>query len=244
MNTLGKFYGIGVGPGDPELLTRKAARLLRKVDWIFLPAGASGEPGFAGAIIASLKLNKSRLRPVILAMTRQRDTDLAAYTQAAEEILIELQAGKSVAWITEGDPLFYSTFGHVRAALRRSAPHLRVEIVPGVTSPQAAAACVGIPIAQLDERVAIVPAAYGLHHLPDLLENFASVFLLKVHGVFDQLLDKLAALPRPPQSFYVEKVGTPEERVVHELATLRGEKLPYFSLVILRRHESGGPRER
>ena len=211
-----------------------------EVDWVFLPAGAAGGLGIAGAIIGSLGVDQSRLRPVMLAMSRQRDTDLDAYARAAEEILIELREGKSVAWITEGDPLLYSTFGHVWAALRRRDPHIAVEIVPGVTSTQAAAAYVGITVAQLDERVAIVPAAYGLHHLPDLLERFATVFLLKVHGVFEQLLDKLALLSGPPQAFYVEKVGTPEQRVVRDLASLRGEKLPYFSLVILRRNGSGG----
>jgi precorrin-2/cobalt-factor-2 C20-methyltransferase len=237
MNPAGKFYGIGVGPGDPELLTRKAARILAEVDWIFLPASATGERGSAAAIVATLNLDPTRFRPVRLCMSRERDADLDAYARVADEILVELRRGKSAAWVAEGDPLFYSTFVHVLNALRRRQPALDIEIVPGITSMQAACACVAIAAATLDEQIAVVPAAYGLKRLPDLLNEFPTVFLLKVNGVFDELLEVLASLPAAPQAVYVEKVGTAEERVVRDLTALRGEKLPYFSLVILRRQK-------
>lgn len=236
MNAAGKFYGIGVGPGDPELITLKAARILAEVDWIFLPAPSPEGRGFAGRIVESLRLDAAKFRPVAMCMSRERAADLDAYARAAEGILAELRRGKSAAWITEGDPLFYSTFLHVWSALRKRDRGIEVEIVPGITSIQAAAACAALPVAKLDERVAVVPAAYGLHHLPELLEEFATVFLLKVSGVFDQLVDRLALLPLPLQTFYVEKVGAPEQRIVRDLTTLRGEQLPYFSLVILRRN--------
>jgi len=85
----------------------------------------------------------------------------------------------------------------------------------------------------------VVPAVYGLDTLPSLLEDFATVFLMKVNTVFEQLLETLAALPSTVQSVYVEKVGTPEERVVTDMHTLRGQKLSYFSLVILRQDKPG-----
>jgi precorrin-2/cobalt-factor-2 C20-methyltransferase len=239
MKSPGRFYGIGVGPGDPELLTRKAARILCEVDLIFLP-GTSGH-GFAAKILESLPLDPTRLRTVTLCMSRQRDTDLNAYARVAEEILTELWRGKSAAWITEGDPLFYSTFLHVWTELRSREPGIAIEIVPGITSMQAAAARVGIPVAQLEEKVAIVPAAYGLDHLPGLVKEFAVVFLLKVHRVFDQLLEMLPLLPQPLETFYVELVGTSEQRIVSDLTTLRGEQLPYFSLVILHRGQGRMP---
>jgi precorrin-2/cobalt-factor-2 C20-methyltransferase len=237
MTAPGKFYGIGVGPGDPELITLKAARILAEVDWIFLPAPPARGQGFANKIVESLRLDSAKFRPVALCMSKQRATDLEGYAQAADDILTELRRGKSAAWITEGDPLFYSTFLHVWTALRQRDPRFEVEIVPGITSIQAAAACVGVPIAKLDERVAVVSAAYGLDGLPELLDEFATVFLLKVHGVMDQLLDRLALLSRPLQASYVEKVGTAEQRIVSDLTTLRGKRLPYFSLVILRQRQ-------
>jgi precorrin-2/cobalt-factor-2 C20-methyltransferase len=234
---MGTFYGVGVGPGDPELITRKAERVLASVDWIFLPAGARGGAGFARRIVEPLGLPPERFRPVSLCMSRDRAEDRGMYRRAAEEIVTELRQGKSAAWITEGDPLFYSTFLHLYEELRRH-PGVRIEIVPGVTSASAAAARAGVPVARLDEKVAVVPAAYGVERLPALLDEFATVFLLKVNGVFDRLLDALSLLPRPLRAVYVEQVGTPAERVIADLASLRGQELPYFSLVILHKAKS------
>src|ERR1700691_295672 len=106
------FYGIGVGPGDAELITHKAARLLAEVDWIFYPSTADGG-GLAREIVAGLDLPEQKFRRAGIEMSRQRSAASVDYRRAAEEIAAELQAGRSVAWITEGDPLFYSTFTHV-----------------------------------------------------------------------------------------------------------------------------------
>jgi precorrin-2/cobalt-factor-2 C20-methyltransferase len=233
-NRFGIFYGVGVGPGDPELMTRKAERTLAGVDWIFLPEGARGGGSFVRRIVEPLGLPAEKFRPVSLCMSRDRTADGNAYARAAAEIVGELRRGKSAAWITEGDPLFYSTFLHLYAELRRHA-EVQIEIVPGVTSISAAAARAGLPVAHLDERVAVVPAAYGLARLPALLDEFATVFLLKVHGALDELLAGLAAVPPPVRAVYLEQVGTPAERIVTDLESLRGQELPYFSLVILRK---------
>ncbi len=235
MKSVGVFYGVGVGPGDPELLTRKAERVLKAVDWIFLPSGArSGS--FVRRIVEPLGLPPGKFRPVSLCMARDRTEDRNAYRRAASEIVEELRQGKSAAWITEGDPLFYSTFLHLYEEVRHY-PEVRVEIIPGVTSASAAAARIGMPVARLDERVAIVPACYGLQRLPALLDEFATVFLLKVNSRFDQLLAELASVRGRVQAVYLEQVGTPAERVVTDLESLRGQELPYFALVMLRREE-------
>jgi precorrin-2/cobalt-factor-2 C20-methyltransferase len=236
MSPIGIFYGVGVGPGDPELITRKAERILQAVDWIFLPAAKHSGKSFVRRIVEPLGLPERKFRSVGLCMSRDRTDDSKAYLRAAAEIIAELRQGKSVAWITEGDPLFYSTFLHVNDALARY-PGVRVEIIPGVTSASAAAARTGLPIARLDERVAVVPAAYGIQQLPALIDEFATVILLKVHTVFDELLRALASIHRPLRAAYLEQVGTPMERVVTDLQSLRGQELPYFSLVILRREE-------
>jgi precorrin-2/cobalt-factor-2 C20-methyltransferase len=228
------FYGIGVGPGDPELITHKAARLLAEVDWIFYPSTA-GASGLAREIVAGLGLPEQKFRRVEVEMSRQRSAASVDYRRAAEEIAAELQAGRSVAWITEGDPLFYSTFVHVLGEVKLAAPQAVVEIVPGVTSMQAAAARAQLPLAHLAERIAILPAAYGVGSLPALVDEFATVVLLKVHSVWDQLLDTLADLNDDVQVMYLERVGTPRERIVTELESLRGQEVPYFSLVIVRR---------
>jgi precorrin-2/cobalt-factor-2 C20-methyltransferase len=231
---IGLFYGVGVGPGDPELITRKAERILRAVDWIFLPAGGRSGSSFVRRIVGPLGLPEGKFRPISLCMSRGQAEDRNAYTHAALEILAELRRGKSVAWLTEGDPLFYSTFLHLYNALCRY-PEVRVEIVPGVTSASAAAARAAVPVAQLGERVAVLPAAYGLERLPALLDEFATVFLLKVHSSIDKLLAALACVRGPLRAVYLEQVGTTAERVVTDLESLRGQELSYFSLVILRK---------
>jgi precorrin-2/cobalt-factor-2 C20-methyltransferase len=230
------FYGVGVGPGDPELITRKAERVLAAVDWIFLPSAARSGRSFVRSIVEPLGLPEAKFRPVPLCMARDRADDRGSYRRAAAAIVEELRRGTSVAWITEGDPLFYSTFLHVYAELR-CYPDLRIEIVPGVTSASAAAARAGMPVARLDERVAVVPAAYGLARLDALVAEFATVFLLKVYMVFDELLATLSRLEAPVQAVYLEHIGTPAERIVSDLALLRGTELPYFSLVMLRKGE-------
>jgi len=231
---MGTFYGVGIGPGDPELMTRKAVRVLTEVDWIFHPFETRTGTSFSRRIIAPLGLPEAKFRQISLGMSQDRMPDQHTYATAVDEMVRELRQGKSVAWITQGDPLFYSTFIHLYAEMRQRFPDVPIDIVPGVTSPSAAAAAAGVPVSLLAEKVAVVPAVYGLDTLPALLEDFATLFLMKVNTVFDQLLETLATLPYKVQSVYVEKVGTPEERIVTDLPTLRGQKLSYFSLVMVR----------
>jgi precorrin-2/cobalt-factor-2 C20-methyltransferase len=230
----GTFYGVGLGPGDPELMTRKAARILTEADAILYPAEAHGGPSFSQRIIAPLGLPVAKCQAVYMGMSRDRTEDLKTYETVVEDIGRELQQGKSIAWITQGDPLFYSTFIYLYEQVQSQFPEVPIEIVPAVTSPSAAAARAGIPVARLDEKVAVVPAVYGLDGLASLLDVFSTVFLMKDNRVFDQLLDVLPTLPHSVHAVYVERVGTPEERLVTDLESLRGQKLPYFSLVLLR----------
>jgi len=238
---IGTFYGVGVGPGDPELLTQKAVRILGEVDWIFHPYDNPDGNSFAMRIVAPLGLPVTKFKSIHLTMSRDRSTDLQTYDVAADTIFAELRKGKSVAWITQGDPFFYSTFMYLYEQMRQRYPQVPIEVIPGVTSPSAASARAGVPVSRLNDKVAVLPATYGLDSLPGLLDEFATVFLMKVNRVFDQLLDVLAALPTPVRAVYLEKVGTAEERMVTDLETLRGQKLPYFSLVLLRRHQDATP---
>jgi precorrin-2/cobalt-factor-2 C20-methyltransferase len=235
LRSRGTLFGVGVGPGDPELLTLKAVRVLRSVERIYFPNSGSSAGGFARKILAPLELPDEKFREVPVSMSRDRTAVGHDYRRAAEEILAELEAGRSAAWITEGDPLFYSTFLYVAEEIQRLEPDVQTQIVPGVTSIQAAAAATGFSLVRLSEPLAVVPAAYGLDHLPRLMRDFATIALLKVNSAFDRLLDELAAAGEGVQAVYVEQVGTPQQRIVTELESLRGQKLPYFSLVLLRR---------
>jgi precorrin-2/cobalt-factor-2 C20-methyltransferase len=237
--TSATFYAVGVGPGDPELMTRKAARVLSEVDRIYSPSGEGGEPGIARGIVDALRLPSEKFRSVPVPMSRDRTGARSAYRRAAAEIAGDLELGRSAAWISAGDPLFYGTALYVLEELSRIRPGVRTEVIPGVTSVQAAAARVGMEVARLDEGVAILPAAYGLDHLAGTLEQFATVCLMKVNTAFDRLLDRLETLPGPFSAVYVERVGMAGERVVTDLASLRGQDLPYFSMVLIRSGRRG-----
>lgn len=243
---LGTLYGVGVGPGDPELMTRKAARILTEVDSIWYPAETRGSTSSVQRIIAPLGLPATKCQAVYMGMSRDRAADIRTYATVVDDMVAALRQGQSVAWVTLGDPLFYSTFIYIYEQMRQRYPEVPIDIVPAVTSTSAAAARAGVPVSQLDEKVAIVPATYGLANLPGILDEFASVFLLKVHRVFPQLLDTLQTMPPTVQAVYLEKIGTPEERIVTDLETLRGQTLPYFSLVLLRqeRHAASAPQEK
>jgi precorrin-2/cobalt-factor-2 C20-methyltransferase len=241
--TTGVFYGVGVGPGDPELITRKAARILSEADWIFFPSGARSKTSLALQIVEPLELARDKLRDVSLGMSADRRQDQETYRRAVAEIVAELRQGKSVAWITEGDPLFYSTFVNLLEEMQRHHPEVKIEIVPGVTSVSAAAARASVPVSRLNEKVAIFPAVYGLDRLPELIADFDTVFLVKVSSVLDQLLEKIDRQGEPIRAVYVEKVGTPEERLVSDLRSLKGQELSYFSVVILRRERVASERK-
>jgi precorrin-2/cobalt-factor-2 C20-methyltransferase len=237
----GTFFGVGVGPGDPELITQKALRVLHKVDCIFVPVGKSGK-SVAGRIVSGLGLPEHKFCPVSLCMGRDRGEDLRVYDEIADRITRELERGRSAAWITEGDPLLYSTFIHVYASIRQRHREVKVEIVPGVSSAHAAAARAGVPLACLDEMVALVPAGYALDRIPALLKEFTTIVLFKVNAVIDKLFDLVASDPQT-DAVYLENIGTPQERVVTDLGELRGQELPYFSLVLLRKTAQGKERE-
>ena len=230
---------MGAGPGAPDLLTLRAERVLQACPVICLPAGASGK-SYAGSIIENL-IDHARQEVLLVQFPMQRDPVQArpARERAADQVLERLSAGYDVAFVTEGDPLLYSTFGYVLEAVKRDYPTIPIEVVPGVSSITAAAAAAALPLAAWDERIAIIPAAYamtcaGPGDLRTLLQLFDTVVLLKVNAVFAALLHILEELDLAQHAVFVRRCSTDLEEVVFDLARLRNQPLDYFSLVIVR----------
>jgi precorrin-2/cobalt-factor-2 C20-methyltransferase len=235
----GKLYGVGAGPGAPDLLTLRGKRVLQACPVICLPASASGK-SYAGSIIENL-IDHSCQEVLLMQFPMQRDQVQArpARECAANQVLERLSAGHDVAFVTEGDPLLYSTFGYVLEAVKRHDPTIPIEVVPGVSSITAAAAAAALPLAAWDERIAIIPAAYALTRtgpgdLRTLLQLFDTVVLLKVNTVFAALLYLLEELDLAQHAVFVRRCSTDLEEVVFDLARLRNQPLDYFSLVIVR----------
>jgi precorrin-2/cobalt-factor-2 C20-methyltransferase len=235
----GTLYGVGGGPGAPDLLTLRSQQILRISPVICLPASTSGQ-SYAGSIIEHL-LDHERQEVLLVRFPMQRDPELAlpAREQAATEVLERLHAGLDVAFVTEGDPMLYSTFGYLLETVKKCSPEIPVEVVPGISSITAAAASACLSLAAWDERIAVMPAAHSLHrtgsgNLRQVLQLFDTVVFLKVHAVFDALLDILEELNLAQYAVFVRRCSTDREEIVFDLARLRKQRLDYFSLVIVR----------
>lgn len=236
----GTLYGVGLGPGDPELVTLKARRILRSVPTLLLPVRHAEDPGYAWAI-AEPHLVPGQQLAVRLPFPHERgDPDLDAQWDGNCRRILELMAdSRDAAFLTEGDPLLYSTFIQVASRLRVAAPDLPIEIVPGVTSITAAAAAAGQPLVARGGRLAVVPALYGTDELRRTLEDFDTVVLLKANRVLEQVRPVLDDLGLAERATLVARCGRPEQRVVRGLQNLRPSDLDYFSLIIVRNHTRG-----
>jgi precorrin-2 C(20)-methyltransferase len=240
MKTVGKFWAIGVGPGAADLLTLRAAEVLRRVHVVY-HAGPQLDQGRAWEVVRGLLSPQQEVRLLLSGSMRAAgasDRD-AAYRPGVERIAADCRQGRDVAFVTEGDPTLYSTAAHVWQMLQELAPEVPVEIVPAVSSITAAAARAAWPLAQKGELLVVVPAGYCRDHLGELdrlAGGAASVCLLKVQSVYADVLQAVAALRRrfpDLQTVYAENVGTEREWLTHNLEEAAGRE-EYFSLVLLR----------
>jgi len=230
------LYAVGVGPGDPELITRKAERILRAAPVICAPTGAAEAASYALAIVEPfIDLTRQEVLTRVFPMRKEQEGLDPFWEETAAEIAERLRAGQDVAFITIGDPLLYSTFLYIYRIFRERYPELRVEVVPGISSIGAAAAAAGVPLGLTSDRIAVLPATYEEAGLRRTLLDFDTVVLMKVHRVFDRLYGLLCELGLEKRSVFVRRVGSSEEEVVTDLASLVGKKLDYLSLLIVRK---------
>ncbi|TNF51115.1 MAG: precorrin-2 C(20)-methyltransferase [Gammaproteobacteria bacterium] len=234
MTAKGCLYGLSLGPGDPGLITRRAWELLRgKGLWAY-PVRHWGGDSFALDIVrrAGLAVPDSAM-PLCFPMTHQPEVLARHWLAAAQTILSSLERGQDVCFLVEGDASTYSTFGHLARTLRALDADIPVAVIAGVTSYQAAAAHLGLALADADDRLAILPAGYGIHTIDHLLDEFDALVLLKVKPLLADIIDLLERRGLLAHARFVEKVGCPEERTVHDLRQIRDERVNYLSLLLV-----------
>ena len=227
MTTTGTLYGVGLGPGDPDLITRKAARLIEGAGVVAYPTLAGGE-SFARAIAADLIAKDTQEIVLDIPMTTDRAPAQAAYDRGAKAIAEALQRGKDVVCLCEGDPFFYGSFMYLHARL---SGRFTVEVVPGVTSLTACAARAGLPLAARNERVTVLPGPLPEVELRQRIEGAESVVVMKVGRHLPKIRGVIADLGLLDQAIYVERASLPEERIC-PLADAP-ETAPYFSMILL-----------
>lgn len=232
-----RLYGIGVGPGDPELITLKAARLLAELPLVFYPTGGRNGESLALAIARPHLPPTTRLVPLPCMSGLDAAEVAAGWRRNARLVRSVIGEVGEAGFLTEGDPLLYSTFTHLASALQEEAPEVELTVVPAVSSVTAAAAAARFPLALGAERLLIVPASRVLRERPavllSLLEANDAVVLLKVARVFAEVMALLQG--QPVVTVLVERLGLGGERIVPNPTSLVGETLDYFSLLLIRK---------
>ena len=230
---VGRLYGVGVGPGDPELLTIRAQKVLQHVPVICVPQASNQRDSIALGIVKEFL--KSEQEIVRLSFpTDDADAASGVWREAAKTVIARLEQGQDVAFITEGDPMLYSTFSYVSAGVVEMCPAAPIEIVPGVSSVMAAAAQAQVPLSLGGQRLAILPAVYGIDDLSEAAAGFDTLVLMKVSPVLVKALANLEELGLKGQSTYVRRATTAQERVVRDLSKLEDDDLDYFSVLIVK----------
>ncbi|NJO73384.1 MAG: precorrin-2 C(20)-methyltransferase [Leptolyngbyaceae cyanobacterium RM1_406_9] len=231
--SLGKLYGIGVGPGDPELITLKGLRLLKGVPVVAFPAGLAGKVGIAERIVQQWLQPDQVHLALNFPYVQDAKTLTAAWQAAAEQVWQHLAQGQDVAFVSEGDVSFYSTFTYLAQTLLQTHPEVEAQTIPGVCSPLAAAAGLGIPLTIWNQRLAILPALHTVSDLETAIATADVVVLLKVSSVYEQVWTILKQQGLLQQSYVVERATLPEQMIYADLSDRPHLKLPYFSLLIV-----------
>ena len=227
--TAGQLFGLGLGPGDPELVTLKALRLLRAAAVVAYPAPEGGV-SFARSIVAEWIAPGQREIAIAFPM-RPGAPPTQIYDAAAATIAAELDRGLDVAFLCQGDPFFYGSFAPIFARL---APRYRVGIVPGVSSLVACAAAAATPLVQRDEAVTVIPATLPEAEIVRRLTDCDSAAIIKLGRHAEKLRRVLDGLGLLGETIYVERASQTRQRVAH-FAEIDPASVPYFAMALVRR---------
>lgn len=226
----GILYGIGVGPGDPELLTLKAARLIRECQVIAAPdAGKDRNVALEIARGAVPELDEKEFAELFLPMTRDKQKLEESHQKAADQVLGYLKQGKSVAFLTLGDPTVYSTYLYVHE--RVVAAGARAEIIPGVPSFCAVAARLGVGLTEASEPLRIIPGSYPC--VEQELDGDGAKVLMKSGKAIEQVKELLKEKGMLSRAMMVQNCGMENERVFHSLENADHDA-SYFSVIIVK----------
>jgi precorrin-2/cobalt-factor-2 C20-methyltransferase len=236
MNGLGEFCGIGVGPGEPGLIPVAAWEFVKRCDVIFAPRARSMDHSVARRCLPPNEIPAGRFREVEFAIDPDRGTLRQHYAQLAQAICTELLAGRSVAWLTLGDPMTYSTYIHTLAALKDCIPELRIRTYPGVTSYCALAAAAEFPLGDGKERLLILPCPADMAELRAEIESNDIVVLMKIGAHLASVLVLLRQMGIAGHCAFGRQVGMAGEMVRMGVQGIGPEDaIGYLSTMLIRK---------
>ncbi len=226
----GTLYGLGIGPGDPELITVKAQRLLTTVPVIAYPAPEQGE-SLARSIVAPLLTGEQEEIAIRMPIEAARFPAQEVYDRAAEEIGGHLEAGRDVAVLCEGDPFFYGSFMYL---FGRMAERFPVEVVPGVSSLTACAAALAAPLAARNDVLTVLPAPLPEADLKARLSTGEATAVIKLGRHFPKVRQVLDELGLTDNARYIERATMASQRIL-PLDSVEPGAVPYFSMILVHR---------
>jgi precorrin-2/cobalt-factor-2 C20-methyltransferase len=234
----GTLYGIGVGPGDPELITVKAARILSSCRYVFLPKSEIGS-GSASLRIAGDHLAAGvEVHEIAFPLTRNECERARRWDEAADRIIARLKGGRDVCFLTLGDPFLYSTYIYLIHALRKRKDDIQVITVPGITAFSAAAALAEFPLGKGKKPVTIVPAADDLTAVRQYLGMGGTVVLMKIGRRLPDILRALEEANAIDRAVFVARAGQGGQRIETDLRKLREECPERGNLSVILVHPS------
>ncbi len=231
MNTQGKLYGIGVGPGDPELITLKAVRAIEKADVIFTAASSKNSYSLAVEIATPHISDSARIEILGFPMTKDEGITEAAWMENAETIAKALKQGLNAVFLTLGDPITYSTFGYILKKMKLVMPEANIETIPGITSFHAASARLNRILVEGEESLLLTSGAFGGSQLRQMgdIENVAIVKAYKNIGDINQALKEKELFQK---GVAVSHCGREKEAVYEDLDALEARKPDYWTLIL------------
>ncbi|RRN70045.1 precorrin-2 C(20)-methyltransferase [Peribacillus simplex] len=235
MSNLGTLYGLGVGPGDPELITVKAFRVIQESPVIAYPKKRKGSKSYAHRIVeVYIRPEEKEMLGLVFPMTKDQAILDREWNGTVEKVWQKLYEGKDVAFVTEGDPLLYSTFIHMMKLMQELHPEVEIKTVPGISSFNGSASRLGIALADGDDHVAIVPARDDYEAMKKAIEDHDAVVFIKVAKVIDLMITVLKDLNLLEKASVVTKV-TSDEEVIWKVSELEGLELEYLTLMVVRK---------
>lgn len=237
-----ELIGIGVGPGDPDLLTVKAVKAIQSADVIMCPASKEDRPSIALSIVDSLidKSKNQEIVKLIFPMTKDKDVLSDTWKKNAKIMAEKVLSGKNVVYLTIGDPFLYSTWIYMHRDISENYPEIKISVIPGIVSMFTFASKVGVSIAEGAEKVSIIPSCYDLSSVKEIAKNSESMIFLKDGRYFDQVIQVLKEAGFPDNSIFAigQDLGT-ENEIIRKmtLGEVNDDTLTtkYFSILVVKR---------
>ncbi len=231
---MARFYGIGIGPGDSELVTVKASRILGELDILYTPEAKKGAKSLALEIAGPYLSEELMIKQRHFPMVRDKSHKEGQWLDIAEEIVADVQAGKNVGFITLGDPMVFSTYSYLLDIIGH---RIETKTIPGITSYNSIAAEVGLPLVMDEESFAVVPATAGVQHLEAVLRTHETVVMMKVANHLAEVIPLLKQFDLLEKTILVSRSSTEQQEIRRGIANLsQDETLSYFSTMLVKKH--------